>query len=559
MNPLNTYPVLVPSLSLRNAAKTLAPDLACIETESFPSSPIKTLEIRENHQTEQSWGRCFSTLHMFQTTRRRLALWYTGITALLLVLFASVVYAYVRTTLVERVDDTLNHVVEVVQRSLVIETSPEHLDTSANTTLQVNIDDSFRNNADTVEDDHIDLEWFNEQGTLVWSTLEQPINVPLHVNPYGETVRLSQEHLLRQITKRVQIGSNVLGYLRVSHPWFEVTAPSQKLIIDLALGIVLIVATVAGIGWFLSGLAMEPVQDSYQKLKQFTADASHELRNPIAVIQTNVQVALADPEPDAQFQQEQLQVIERITRRLGKLVDDLLFLARQDSGIIQLESNPVSLGGLLFEVITDQAAIASERNIALTFNCYNGNGHDNQARTVQRNSSQGSETSPLYFVQGDRDQLTRLFTNLISNAIQYTPPFGTVSVSLTQVSSTELHTKRNERAKEWGVVHVTDSGIGIAESEIPHIFDRFYRVDRSRSMPNPAGHSQKPGTKSTGSGLGLSIAKTIVDNHHGQIFVKSAAQEGTTFIIKLPLTHPKDSGITQKQKLPRNTSSTVSK
>lgn len=489
---------------------------------------------------------------MFQTTRRRLALWYTGITALLLVLFASIVYVYVRTTLVERVDDTLNHVVEVVQRSLVIEHSPGQLGTLTNTTLQVNVDDSFRNNADQVEDDHIDLEWFNEQGTLVWSTLDQPINVPLHVNPYGETVRLSQKHLLRQITKRVKIGANVLGYLRVSHPWFEVTAPSQKLMIDLALGIALIVATVAGIGWFLSGLAMEPVQNSYQKLKQFTADASHELRNPIAVIQTNVQVALADPEPDAQFQQEQLQVIERITRRLGKLVDDLLFLARQDSGIIQLESNPVSLGGLLFEVVTDQAAIASEKSITLRFNCHDGNNQDTHVGTPQHNPAQDSETSPLYFVQGDRDQLTRLFINLISNAIQYTPPSGTVTVSLTQVGGTEPHTMRKERAKEWVVVHVTDSGIGIADSEIPHIFDRFYRVDRSRSTPRPAGNVQTPGTKATGSGLGLSIAKTIVDNHHGQIFVESTAQEGTTFIVKLPLTHAKDSGISQKQTLPKN-------
>ena len=413
---------------------------------------------------------------MFQTTRRRLAIWYASITALLLVLFASVVYVYVRTTLVERVDDTLNHVVEVVQRSLVIENSPEHLGTSASPTLHINVEDSFRDNAGTVDDDHIDLEWFNEQGTLIWSTLEQPINVPLHVNPYGETIRLSQKHLLRQITKRVQIKSTVLGYLRVSHPWFEVTAPSQKLIIDLALGIVLIVATVAGIGWFLSGLAMEPVQDSYQKLKRFTADASHELRNPIAVIQTNVQVALADPNPDAQFQQEQLQVIERITRRLGKLVDDLLFLARQDSGIIQLESNPVSLGGLLVEVVTDQAAIASDNSITLTFDYQDNADRDDEAAALPKTLPQSSETSPLYFVQGDRDQLTRLFTNLISNAVQYTPPHGTVNVSLTQLSSPgEPHTMRKEWAKDWAVVSITDNGIGIADSEIPYIFDRFYR------------------------------------------------------------------------------------
>jgi OmpR-family two-component system manganese-sensing sensor histidine kinase len=264
--------------------------------------------------------------------------------------------------------------------------------------VRVNVEDSFRQNSETVDDDHIDLEWFDDQGRLVWSTLDQPINVPLHVNPYGETVRLSPDHLLRQITRQVMAGDDVLGYLRVSHPWFEVTVPSQRLVIDLAAGIVVIVAVVAGVGWFLSGLAMEPVQDSYQKLKQFTADASHELRNPIAVIQTNVQVALADPEPDAQFQQEQFQVIERITRRLGKLVDDLLFLARQDSGIVQLDANPVSLGGLLVEVVSDQRAIATEKGVLLNVeypNPPNDHGHRDRPspETLQHPSS--ASTSPL--------------------------------------------------------------------------------------------------------------------------------------------------------------------
>jgi OmpR-family two-component system manganese-sensing sensor histidine kinase len=96
---------------------------------------------------------------------------------------------------------------------------------------------------------------------------------------------------LRQITERVEIGHYVLGYLRVSHPWFEVTKPIRQLLLDLIVGICLMIASVAWIGWFLSGLAIQPVKESYQSLKQFTADASHELRNPIATIQTNVQMA----------------------------------------------------------------------------------------------------------------------------------------------------------------------------------------------------------------------------------------------------------------------------
>lgn len=122
---------------------------------------------------------------MFQTTRRRLAIWYTTVTAVLLLLFATGVYLYVRNTLIERVDDTLNHVVEVVERSLVIEPTD-----SANNPLRVNIEASFRDNADTVEDDHIDLEWFSPTGELLWSTFSEPLNIPIHANRTGETVKV---------------------------------------------------------------------------------------------------------------------------------------------------------------------------------------------------------------------------------------------------------------------------------------------------------------------------------------------------------------------------------
>jgi Signal transduction histidine kinase len=289
---------------------------------------------------------------MFQATRRRLALWYTAVTAVLLILFASGVYLYVRTTLIERIDDTLSHVVEVVGRSLVIEAA----NPARGLPPRVNIEASFRDDSDSVEDDHIDLEWFDPAGTLIWSTFSSAPEIPLHPNSSGETVHVTDDLLLRQITQRIEAGGQLLGYLRVSHPWFEVTKPTRQLIRDLALGTALLVGTVAGIGWLLSELAMAPVRESYQRLKQFTADASHELRNPIAVIQTNVQVALADVDPDPAMQQHQLKVIERLTRRLGRLVDDLLFLARQDSGTRLARREAIALQPLLEEVLEEQIA-----------------------------------------------------------------------------------------------------------------------------------------------------------------------------------------------------------
>ncbi|MEN8444138.1 MAG: HAMP domain-containing sensor histidine kinase, partial [Cyanobacteria bacterium J06555_13] len=312
---------------------------------------------------------------------------------------------------------------------------------------------------------------------------------PLHVNPYGETVTPRNGIVLRQITERVKSNNQLLGYLRVSHPWFEVSKPSRQLIVDLALGSTLMLITVAGIGWFLSGLAMAPVRDSYQQLKQFTADASHELRNPIAVIQTNVQVALSDP--DEQFQRTQLEVVERLTRRLGRLVDDLLFLARQESGLVPMRHTTVDIADLLQEVFEEQQAIAQTKSLTLTY----------------------TATDPIPAMQGDPDQLIRLFTNLIANAIQYTTQ-GSITLTLSSTST-------------QNTVTITDTGIGIPAKDLSHIFDRFYRVDPARSRS--AG-----GSSAGGSGLGLAIAKIITDNHQGQLTLTSEPRVGTTITVTLP-------------------------
>ncbi|TAG86355.1 MAG: sensor histidine kinase [Oscillatoriales cyanobacterium] len=444
---------------------------------------------------------------MFQTTRRRLAIWYTAVTAVLLLVFATGFYFYVRNTLIDRIDDTLNHVVEVVERTLVIE--PRNSPTIGDRTKsQVNIQASFRDSTDAVEDDHIDLEWFSPTGKLLWSTLSEPLNIPIHANRMGETVWVinhklqSENYSLRQVTQRVEIGRQVLGYLRVSHPWFEVTKPIRQLIFDLILGASLTLICVAAIGWLLSGLAMEPVRESYGRLKQFTADASHELRNPIATIQTNVQVALAEPDIDPQ-QHQQLQVIERLTRRLGRLVDDLLFLARQDSGIVQQQWVDVPLDALLIEVIEEQMAIATTQNLSLSLEIVDRPNTDNN-----------------FTVLGDWDQLARLFTNLVSNCVQYTRSGGKIQVELQLAVKSKRTSSLLNPALQ---VKITDTGIGISPEALPHIFDRFYRADPARTHRSAAG-----------SGLGLAIAKAIVENHRGQIHIDSQLSEGTAITVTLP-------------------------
>lgn len=457
---------------------------------------------------------------MFQTTRRRLALWYTTVTAVLLLLFATGFFLYVRSTLIERVDDTLKHVVEVVERSLVIEPVP-----SSDIPYRVNIEASFRDKTDAVEDDHIDLEWFSPTGELLWSTFSEPLDISLHPNDTGETVHLSADHLLRQVTKREQIGRYVLGYLRVSHPWFEVTKPIRQLIFELTLGTIAMVMSVAAIGWFLSGLAMKPVRESYQRLKQFTADASHELRNPIAMIQTNVQVALADPDLESPLQRHQLKVVERLTQRLGRLVNDLLFLARVDSGMVQPQWQPVPLDALLMEVIEEQQLVAAEKSISLSL-------HIVETPTAEIAGEHciifPASADDAFTLVGDWDQLARLFTNLVSNALQYTcastenPGEASVFVELQQLERPSNVGGRNTQSLLR--VQVCDTGIGISESALPHLFDRFYRVDPARKHD-----------AAEGSGLGLAIAKAIAENHHGQIQVESLLNQGTTVTVTFPV------------------------
>ncbi|MFM2303123.1 MAG: hypothetical protein RLZZ135_530 [Cyanobacteriota bacterium] len=447
---------------------------------------------------------------MFQTTRRRLAIWYTIVTAIVLFVFAIGMYIYVRTTLIERIDDTLYHVVEVVSRSIAIDkidAATAIVDGSAPPASQfrINVAASFQDNSDRVDDDRIDLELFNLSGKLLWSTLREPLDLPVWLNLAGETVHVKGDRILRQITAPVTGNGQLVGFLRFSHPWFEVTKPTELLIIDLTIGTSLVITSVAAIGWLLSGIAIEPIKASYQQLTQFTADASHELRNPIAIIQTNVQVALSE-EPLAAHHRQQLQTIERLTRRLGRLVDDLLFLARQDSSIATPQSTIVPLDALLMETIEEQQSAAADKGIKLTL------------EIIDPRLPVEHPEFEVFRIEGDWDRLGRLFTNLLTNAIQYMPVKeqfqSQIDVRLQQLMRQNI---------SYLQVTVKDNGMGIPDTALPYLFDRFYRVDPARTARNS--------DVSSGSGLGLAIAKAIVTSHDGEIEIESQVNLGTTVTI----------------------------
>ncbi|WP_055075205.1 cell wall metabolism sensor histidine kinase WalK [Pseudanabaena sp. 'Roaring Creek'] len=426
---------------------------------------------------------------VFQSMRRRLAFWYASVTAVLLIVFATGFYLYVQSTLIDRIDDTIDHVAEVIERSLIRSNLID---------LESDFSRNFSANAQAIDADHIDIDWFSAKGEILWTTNINTESLQLRergiLRPVYHTVHLSDAEPLRQMTEPIIINGKLLGYLRISHPWFEVTKPIKQLFLDLAIGTTLMIFVVLLCGWWLAGIALEPVRESYQRLKQFTADASHELRNPIAVIQTNVQVALADPDPT--FQRSQLEAIERITRRLGRLIDDLLFLARHDGGMTNQRREACNLSQILYEVGKEQEAIAQQKEIRLEL----------------------PSPDAKLIISGDRDRLGRLFTNLVSNAIAYTPTGGKVQIAALSNSQDRVQ------------VQVKDTGIGIPETELSQIFERFYRYQPQKSSKSS---SKSANSFTSESGLGLAIAKAIAESHQGQITVESKVGQGTTFTVNL--------------------------
>lgn len=221
---------------------------------------------------------------------------------------------------------------------------------------------------------------------------------------------------------------------------------------------------------------------SFQTEKQFTSDASHELRTPVAVILAQCELSLDTPQSNEEYRNA-LSVIQRQGKKMSKLINDMLVFTRLELKSEQYVKTQLDLGQLTEDVCTDMSLI-KENNITLKY------------RTIK----------PLMYY-GNKELLTRLLTNLISNAYRYGKNNGNIYVTLTE--------KENETE-----LSVKDDGIGIAEKDIKKIFDRFYQADNSRS--------------NTGTGLGLSMVKEIAKMHDGEVSVESEPGKGSTFTLHLP-------------------------
>jgi heavy metal sensor kinase len=224
---------------------------------------------------------------------------------------------------------------------------------------------------------------------------------------------------------------------------------------------------------------------SFDHMRRFVADASHELRTPISIIRGEADVALSAPRTAAEYQQI-LAVILDESRRLSRLVDDLLNLARADAGRVKLQVQEFYLNDLLAECCRSVQSLAAARRIAVECRC-----PDDVA------------------FRGAEELVRRMVMNLLDNAIRYTPEGGRVTAAL-------------ETGEAGLTIRIADTGVGIAPEVAPHVFERFYRGDKARSRQDG------------GFGLGLAIVKWIAELHHGAVDLASAPGSGSTFTVTLP-------------------------
>lgn len=234
---------------------------------------------------------------------------------------------------------------------------------------------------------------------------------------------------------------------------------------------------------------LQRIQSAFEHMRQFTADASHDLRTPIAVIRTRSEIILRKPRTYQQYREALNEILDE-TLRLSSLIDNLLLLARSDVGTEALKFRKVDLCEIAREASAQGRRLAGLRQI------------------------EWSQTLPAssLWIGGDADALRRLFLILIDNAVKYTPEHGSVGI-------------RVANSDDGACVEIIDNGIGIAEADLTHIFDRFYRADSARSRD------------SGGFGLGLSIGQWIAKAHQTEIMVTSIFGKGSRFQVRLPLVY----------------------
>jgi heavy metal sensor kinase len=465
---------------------------------------------------------------MFHSVRTRLTLWYAGVLALSLIAFALLIYYAAAETFYQRQDESLLSTAQTVASAYAEELEEQKSLTRAGEVVLAEL--AFPNRYVQLTDNN---------GLPVASSM----NVSTAAGPIPSAAPIQAE--LIQAKERgssfaslngwriaiVPLSSTQeSGFATVAEPLSVIDDALRTLRRDFFAGVPIVLLLASAGGYFLARKSLSPIasmnrqtkeisagslsyrldvtnprdelgslaitindllsrlENSFREQQRFIADASHELRTPLAVLRSETEVALNKTRTVDEYQ-DSLSLIQDEAERLSRIVEDLFILARQPLDAPQaLIKEPVLLNDAVRDCARAAQVLASRKGVRL-------------------DTESEQQSMVLY---GDGELIKRMILNLLDNAVKYTPRDGEISISLM---------RQNGNAE----IVVRDTGIGIPEADQPHVFDRFYRVDKARSR------------SLGGAGLGLSIASWIVEAHSGKISLESTPNRGSKFTIELPL------------------------
>ncbi len=460
---------------------------------------------------------------MFDSVRTRLTVWYAAVLALSLIAFAVIVYYAAANIFYSRQDELLRSTAQTVASAYVQELEEEQSTEKANDVVLAQM--VFPNRYVEVADaDGRVVAW---SSNLAGHQLTVPPAVLSEARQDGAFVVLNQ---LRVAVVPLSVDrSKQIGFAIVAEPLSVVDEGLRRLRRDFLFGVPLILVLASIGGYFLARKSLSPIalmnqqtqlitaknlsarldvahpRDEvgrlattinellarldavFQEQKRFITDASHELRTPLAVLRGETEVALQQERATAEYK-ESLALIKDEAERLSRIVENLFMLARQPVDTPSMVNEPVRLDELVADCVRAAHVLAMQKGLRLKI----------------------EGALPPVTVSGDDEMLKRMLLNLLDNSVKYTASGGEISVALRS---------QNGDAR----IVVTDTGIGIEESDQRRIFDRFYRVDKARSRALG------------GAGLGLSIARWIVEGHGGSLSVESVPGRGSAFTADLPL------------------------
>ncbi|RMH31324.1 MAG: HAMP domain-containing protein [Nitrospirae bacterium] len=461
--------------------------------------------------------------------RVRLTLWYGTALAIILVIFAGIIYFVMAQALHDRVDAALQDAAQVAIRSLEDRFGPFLIfeDLSRDFPELALVDKFFQIFGPTGQ---VTIQSANIKSREI-PLSQTAFQAALKGQATFESIRLRESIPFRLLSVPIRYRGRLVNILRVGTSLQPIEDTLHRLLLTLVIASpIAVIVSLLG-GWFLAGRALCPVdaitlaaqriatgdltqritaptssdeigrlastfndmiarlETLFRQIRQFSADASHELRTPLTITKGETELALRRPRQVEDYRSVLESNLEEIDR-MSRIVDELLFLSRADLGEIKLHWGPVQLDEVLAHIQQQVTVLGQDRGIQATL----------------------TDVTPTT-VYGDELRLRELLLNLVDNAVKYSHPGDTIELSLNHMGA-------------YARLQVIDHGIGIAPEEQPRIFDRFYRADAARA------HANK------GTGLGLAICKWIVEAHRGAIHVHSTLNAGSCFTVLLPLSSP---------------------